>query len=253
LLPLSKSQIERLGGRLLDGLPEPDGADADLLRELLGAYRVVLDETVEIVSDRLGLQPTSRIKNRGTILEKLQRQGGSWLKSMYDVAGMRIVGSFDRSGQDVLVDRLVAQFSGDRLATPRVIDRRANPSHGYRAVHVIVFPHGVPVEIQMRTSLQHEWAEVFEKLADKVGRGIRYGEPPENAAPLEMQDAPPDLLRRFLDAQFGMYSSTVNLAMILADAIDTYESADRAALVRPRLHAFIEKELANLRASLDDL
>ncbi len=52
--------------------------------------------------------------------------------------------------------------------------------HGYSAVHVIVFPEGAPVEIQVRTSWQHEWAELFEKLADLIGRGIRYGEPPEN-------------------------------------------------------------------------
>jgi ppGpp synthetase/RelA/SpoT-type nucleotidyltranferase len=49
---------------------------------------------------------------------------------------------------------------------------------GYAAVHVIVFPEGTPIEIQIRTAWQHEWAELFEKLADLVGRGIRYGEPP---------------------------------------------------------------------------
>jgi hypothetical protein len=27
------------------------------------------------------------------------------------------------------------------------------------AVHVVVFPHGVPVEIQVRTRWQHEWAD----------------------------------------------------------------------------------------------
>jgi ppGpp synthetase/RelA/SpoT-type nucleotidyltranferase len=37
-----------------------------------------------------------------------------------------------------------------------VIDRRAEPMHGYRAVHVIVFPDGAPIEIQVRTAWQHE-------------------------------------------------------------------------------------------------
>jgi ppGpp synthetase/RelA/SpoT-type nucleotidyltranferase len=34
-----------------------------------------------------------------------------------------------------------------------VIDRRINPSHGYRAVHIIAKVSGMPIEIQVRTSL----------------------------------------------------------------------------------------------------
>jgi hypothetical protein len=34
-------------------------------------------------------------------------------------------------------------------------------------------------EIQVRTILQSLWANQYEKLADEVGRGIRYGEPVE--------------------------------------------------------------------------
>lgn len=90
---------------------------------------------------------------------------------------MRIVGDFDRRGQDGVVAQLCTLF-GDEDRAPKIIDRRAVPMHGYRAVHVIVFPDGEPIEIQVRTARQHEWAELFEKLADLVGRGIRYGEPP---------------------------------------------------------------------------
>ena len=53
------------------------------------------------------------------------------------------------------------------------------PMHGYRAVHVIVGYQRCTVEIQIRTPYQHRWAESFEKLADKWGRQIRYGEPPD--------------------------------------------------------------------------
>lgn len=47
-------------------------------------------------------------------------------------------------------------------------------------MHVVVFPDGFPIEIQIRTQMQHEWAEMFEKVADVLGRGIRYGEPPQH-------------------------------------------------------------------------
>jgi ppGpp synthetase/RelA/SpoT-type nucleotidyltranferase len=174
--PLSTAQLERLGKRLIAESP-PAEADLQVLHELLAARSELLDGAIVRVKDQLGLDLTSRVKNTGTILEKLRRQGGWRLGSMQDVAGMRIVGDFDRRGQDDVVADLVRVFS-DAERAPKIIDRRAEPMHGYRAVHVIVFPSGVPLEIQVRTPWQHEWAEVFEKLADLVGRGIRYGEPP---------------------------------------------------------------------------
>jgi ppGpp synthetase/RelA/SpoT-type nucleotidyltranferase len=37
---------------------------------------------------------------------------------------------------------------------------------------------GHPIEIQVRTPLQDLWAQTIERLADRVGRAIRYGERP---------------------------------------------------------------------------
>ncbi len=48
-------------------------------------------------------------------------------------------------------------------------------------MHVIATVGGRPVEIQVRTVLQHAWANTTEALADQWGRGIRYGEPPTGA------------------------------------------------------------------------
>ncbi|WP_280137911.1 hypothetical protein [Corynebacterium coyleae] len=50
---------------------------------------------------------------------------------------------------------------------------RAQPG-GYRAIHLVVQSAAGNVELQMRTLLQSEWANTFEKLADKTGRKIRY-------------------------------------------------------------------------------
>ena len=57
----------------------------------------------------------------------------------------------------------------------RPVDRRRRPSHGYRAVHVIVSQAVKLIEVQIRTSLQHTWAELSEKLADEFGHEIKYG------------------------------------------------------------------------------
>jgi ppGpp synthetase/RelA/SpoT-type nucleotidyltranferase len=54
-----------------------------------------------------------------------------------------------------------------------VVDRRAKPSHGYRAVHVVVRESGLPVEVQVRTELQHSWTELSESLADTFGSDLK--------------------------------------------------------------------------------
>ena len=98
--PLSTAQLERFGKRLIATSP-PAEADLQVLHELLAARSVLLDAAIARVKDELDLEPTSRVKNTGTILEKLRRQGGWTLGSMQDVGGMRIVGDFDPAVDDL--------------------------------------------------------------------------------------------------------------------------------------------------------
>lgn len=249
---LSKSQIDRLGLRLV-GDDGPSDEDLDLLRQLLLARSEQLDRAEARVREGLDVVPTSRVKNTETILEKLRRGGGSGLKSLQDLAGMRIVGAFDRRGQDELVERIVAMFiAGDR--TPKVIDRRAEPMHGYRAVHVIVFPEGEPIEIQVRTEWQHEWAEFFEKLADLVGRGIRYGESPTKWwTPEELH---PEAVRKYFQVEYELREAIVGMALSVAGMIDAVEVGEVVAPhddVLPAYRREVEEALGDLRRRLHDI
>jgi len=79
-------------------------------------------------------------------------------------------------GQDKAVRRLEELFPNSNLK-----DRRKMPSHGYRAVHVIVPHSNKLVEIQIRTSLQQSWAELSEKVSDVVDPLIKYGAGDEEA------------------------------------------------------------------------
>jgi ppGpp synthetase/RelA/SpoT-type nucleotidyltranferase len=59
---------------------------------------------------------------------------------------------------------------------------------------VIPIVDGYPIEIQVRTLLQDLWAQTLERLADALGRGIRYGTEPRVGAEVfrqlqEMADA----------------------------------------------------------------
>ncbi len=119
--------------------------------------------------DRLDLDPTGRpAKSTSSVIDKLRRETIR-LSQMQDIAGCRIVVA-DTKEQDVVVARLTQAFDAVTIA-----DRRAAPSHGYRAVHVVVAIEGISVEIQVRTQLQHIWAELSEKLSDVVDPSIKYG------------------------------------------------------------------------------
>jgi ppGpp synthetase/RelA/SpoT-type nucleotidyltranferase len=67
----------------------------------------------------------------------------------------------------------------DKFPRTDVKDRRESPSHGYRAVHVIVTILGKLIEIQIRTELQDLWAQISEKSADLFGQEVKYGGGPE--------------------------------------------------------------------------
>lgn len=110
-------------------------------------------------------------KSTGALIEKLHRETIR-LTQVQDIAGCRVIVT-DVAEQERVVDSLRAVFSEASVA-----DRRVNPSYGYRAVHVIVEIDGVQVEIQVRTSLQHLWAELSEKFSDVVDPSIKCGQGP---------------------------------------------------------------------------
>lgn len=163
----SKTQIDRLGDRLKKGAFEKtDLISLDSYRRSFGpAYETV----VQTIRDVIKLEPTGRpAKSTNSLIEKLKRESIR-LTQVQDIAGCRAVVP-DITKQDVVVDSLMNAFP-----KANVVDRREKPSYGYRAVHVIVEISGKTVEIQVRTSFQHIWAEISEKYADLYGSEIKYG------------------------------------------------------------------------------
>jgi hypothetical protein len=174
--PLSGNQLDKLGRRLAGPGPISD-ADYELLGQVAEFYQAVTDTVQERLRD-IGFEPTTRgFKSTGTLVDKLRRTRIS-LKDIQDLGGARIVIDGGRLGQDRAVERIMQEFQ--RCPKPPLkIDRRERPSHGYRAVHVIVYEDSTPMEIQVRTRLQDAWAQISEKLGDIWGRGLRYGEGPD--------------------------------------------------------------------------
>lgn len=175
----TKSQIDRLGARLRQ-TARPAVEDLETLQSLRLEYDPYLVQVEQVLRAELGLAATSRLKTVGTIVDKLKRDR-TRLSTMQDIAGIRIVAGRGLPSEHVLAvqDRVVNSIC-ELFPDRQVIDRRMRPSHGYRAVHIVVRLDDCPVEIQVRTHLQDIWAQLVESAADRLGRQIRYGGPPSN-------------------------------------------------------------------------
>ena len=140
---------------------------------LLDAYRLsfapIYAKVVQAITSTTGIDVSGRpAKSTTAIVDKLSRESIR-LSQMQDIAGCRIVVA-DMEAQNTLAAKLSALFTDAVIS-----DRREKPSHGYRAMHIIVRQASHTVEIQIRTQLQHLWAEHSEKLADKFGVAVKYG------------------------------------------------------------------------------
>lgn len=167
---LTISQLNKLGERLRR---DPDNKGA--LR-LLETFRLAFTQSYDRVFGQLrelGLDPAGRpAKSTQSIIAKLVRLR-TRLSRMQDIAGCRV--EVENIPEQ---DRVVSEIA-NIYPEAQIDDLRVEPSHGYRAVHVIVKVAGFPVEIQVRTPLQNSWAQGTESLADSFDPEIKYGGGPE--------------------------------------------------------------------------
>lgn len=120
---------------------------------------------------------SSRAKTIDTLRDKLRRDRSTPLASVQDIAGVRLEIEMTLSQQTDVARAIAALYGQDPARA--IHDIRDTPHSGYRAVHVwLRLPSRV--EVQVRTRMQGAWANVYEAMADVAGRGIRYGDLPEN-------------------------------------------------------------------------
>jgi putative GTP pyrophosphokinase len=196
---ISKSKIDRLGDRLRKGNTTDD--DLRLLDEYRRSFTYAYDTVVGRIRQNLKIEPTGRpAKSTTSISEKLRRESIR-LTQVQDISGCRLIVP-EIAAQEKLVASLVEIFSEST-----VIDRREKPSHGYRAVHIIVWITQKAVEIQVRTALQQGWAELSEKLSDLIDPAIKYGGGEEDIKRiLDMTSSQVDKLERLESSVLEMQS-----------------------------------------------
>jgi hypothetical protein len=149
--------------------------------------------------------------------------------------------------------RIVEAFA-DCSKPPIVKDRRETPSHGYRAVHVIVFPEDIPVEIQIRTAGQDRWAQATEGLGDSWGRGLRYGDGPDKPDSLAGPPFAPSLTRAQVIQRWAQMSDLVaDAEQLELDVSDVGRLVDSGTLPDAGVLQDLERRLDENRSALQAL
>lgn len=145
-------------------------AELGRLRSDWHATMITLESELRQRMEGTDNQVTGRVKNIGTLREKLVRSDRG-LSSVRDIVGCRVVSP---GGREELLDALARSLTPDDSGLVRLIDRIRSPMIGYRALHLEIRRSGMRCEIQFRTSLQHLWADTMERVADVLGRDARY-------------------------------------------------------------------------------
>jgi ppGpp synthetase/RelA/SpoT-type nucleotidyltranferase len=166
---LSGNEVKRLGKRLRDG--SVTAADYDLLDAYRGEFDEVLLGTAHAINEVLNGQVTyimaGRMKRTKSILRKLvrERNSGMDLSRMSDLVGLRVV-----TQTLCEQDRVLQLLKGALPLVREPYDYRARES-GYRAIHIVSGSASHRVEIQLRTTAQHFWADESESLGEQAKEG----------------------------------------------------------------------------------
>lgn len=230
---LGRKALDNLGERCASGVASP--SDIEQLARFTDEHLAALESADASLREGLGLKSgaqadgalvsvSNRLKRDRRILEKLERS--TKLSRLQDIVGFRVVGDFRLSQQTRLADRIEAHFAGKK------VDRRSEPSYGYRAVHVVIEVDRFWVEIQIRTFLQDYWANGMEALSRRWGRQIQYGEPPtyENTMALVRRTQALLAYRELAESIARVESRMDGLMTGALTAVDALTPAQRIAL-----------------------
>lgn len=185
VLGISKSAIDRAGRYLsqereeltMEGLEYEDIFDRYRAAHLAPLTRLTL--TIQDWLQRYGspYYIAQRLKRKPQIARKLSRLSVR-LSQLQDIGGLRIIVPNNSDVNKLVVFLNNELNSDDRFTIVRQTDYRelGRDTTGYRAIHIIISVNGLYAELQVRSNIQHYWAENIEKTSVIYGHLLKEGE-----------------------------------------------------------------------------
>jgi len=118
-----------------------------------------------------------RLKRKPQILRKLSRLSVR-LSQLQDIGGLRVIVPQNRD-VDALMRFLQQRFAAQtHITLGRVTDyrERGRDRTGYRSLHVLLSREGQALELQIRSRMQHAWAENIERTSVIYGYHLKEEE-----------------------------------------------------------------------------
>lgn len=155
-------------------------AESERVLAVVEAYRDLFRDPLQSVNSSLrsyvrtlGLdgEVIQRLKRTPTIIQKLtERETRLNLLTMRDIGGCRVV--LTTTDIDQLYE--LAAHIEKRNPGAKLIDYIERPrASGYRALHLEIVRNGRRIEIQLRTTQMHQWAETAEALSSALRENFK--------------------------------------------------------------------------------
>ena len=184
-MTVSKSKVDRAGLALAKNRYRSDDEYFELEKvfdEYRKSHLQPLTETTLTLQSWLSGYPNSyyiaqRLKRKPQIIRKLLRFN-TRLTQLQDIGGARIIVETN-SEADRLYGFLLEQIrSNSQINLIKETDYRekGRDDSGYRALHLILDVGGRKIELQIRSRVQHYWAESIERTSVIYGYHLKEGE-----------------------------------------------------------------------------
>ena len=179
-MEISKSKIDR-AGKILSNQTLID-EEYFTSNEIFDVYRTEhLKPLAEVTSqlqyllgnENQDFYLAMRLKRRPQILRKLKRWSVR-LSQLQDIAGARIIVE-DNKTADMLANFINDNIKINGINVLKETDYRekGRDDSGYRSKHIILEKDGFKIELQLRSRIQHYWAELIERTSVVYGHFLK--------------------------------------------------------------------------------
>ena len=230
-----KASRRKASGLGLSGRSEALSLILDDYDKKRSTHEQFREECEHLVSEILGAEKirvhsvSGRVKERGRLEEKLRAPGKSYgaLTQVTDVVGLRIITYF-HDDVDTVASIIKREFE---LDVPNCVDKRKSlepDQFGYLSLHFVCklsparlsLPEyrsfeNLTFELQIRSLLQHTWAEIEHDLGYKAGAEV------------------PDLIRRRFSLVAGILEMADREFGEIRDVLSDYETRVKAEIIDP--------------------